>query len=79
MKLSVPLCPQCGYPAKTVLENMLVDTSIWRPDDDNPDYWDYQDGMKLSWDSEPVLDEVGLCTVSCGDHQWQTLIEADDE
>lgn len=80
MKVSIPLCPQCGSPAKTVLESMLVDTYIWRPDEDeDPDYWDYKDQMNLTWDSDMIVDNEGLCTVSCGEHNWQTLIEADDE
>ena len=75
LKLSKPLCPECGHKAIRALVSILGDELLHQYDDDGHNEFHYADQTDVCWDSqEQVTDADGNSTVSCGDHSWQTKV-----
>lgn len=74
MKLSVPICPECGEPADGIYETLCATAWIERYEDGE---FEYIGDSDIGWDTqEPDVDEANTALVRCNRvHTWRSKIE----
>ena len=75
MKLTPHLCPECGAPAVSITETVLISPPIEVYDDGEAD-WNGDEASETCWDTtEPAVDAEGKVDISCGMHSWKAVLE----
>jgi hypothetical protein len=69
-------CPECGQPAKGILETVPGLTRLFFDEDGDAEY---DGGVDLCWDGlTEVRDTDGRVTLECSEgHQWQAVASQD--
>jgi hypothetical protein len=71
MRWEVEVCPECGEPAKILLEEVFVGARLYLSE---PGVYEYAGESEVYWDTqEPVKDEEGCHRLECPNfHRWLT-------
>lgn len=74
MKIKIPICPECGQPAKGTLDSVLA---IARFGGIAPDgVCEYEGTTEVLWDTQDTLRDAGQIRLICPNgHDWPSLVE----